>query len=138
MRKILFVLFAVISTPLVSQTISSADSTADADKIFEKVDVEATFPGGGKEWINFLLKNIDPTVPERKGCRSGTYTVVVQVIVGRDSSIRDVKALTNHGCGMEEEFMRVIKKCPKWIPATQNGHSVNAYRKIPFTFIVAR
>jgi len=68
----------------------------------------------------------------------GTFTVVVEFIVGRDSSIRDIKALTNHSFGMEEEFMRVIKKGPKWVPGTQSGRLVNAYRRIPFTFMIAR
>ena len=44
--------------------------------------------------------------------------------------------MTNHGYGMEEEAMRVIKKGPKWTPAVQNGRSVKAYRKQPITFQV--
>ncbi|MEQ1678624.1 MAG: energy transducer TonB, partial [Chitinophagaceae bacterium] len=45
-------------------------------------------------------------------------------------------SLTNHGYGMEEEAMRVIKKGPKWTPAVQNGRQVKAYRKQPITFQV--
>lgn len=138
MRTILVFLLAILAKPSFSQTVTSADSTADPDFVFEKVEVEASFPGGEKQWMNFLLKNIDPSVPVDKGCRPGTYTVRIQFIVERDGRIRDVKALTNHGFGMEEEFMRVIKKGPKWIPATQNGRLVNAYRKLPFTFVIAR
>jgi protein TonB len=37
---------------------------------------------------------------------------------------------------MEEEVMRVIKRGPKWIPASQNGRLVKAYRKQPVTFVV--
>jgi hypothetical protein len=36
---------------------------------------------------------------------------------------------------MEEEAMRVIKLGPKWAPAIQNGHEVNAYKRQPITFI---
>lgn len=138
MRILFLFLLAIISKTSFSQTVSSADSTADADLVFEKVEVEASFPGGAKEWMNFLVKNIDPNVPVEKGCRPGTYTVRIQFIVERDGRIRDVKALTNHGFGMEEEFMRVLKKGPKWVPAMQNGRLVNAYRKLPFTFVIAR
>ena len=138
MRILFLFLLAIISKPSFSQTVSTADSTADPDFVFEKVEVEASFPGGEKAWMQFLVKNIDPYVPVERGCRPGTYTVRIQFIVERDGRIRDIKALTNHGFGMEEEFIRVMKKGPKWVPASQNGHLVNAYRKQPFTFVIAR
>ena len=51
----------------------------------------------------------------------GTYTTIVIFIVDKEGNISDVKALTAHGFGMEEEVIRVIKNGPKWIPAIQNG-----------------
>jgi len=111
----------------------------DTDNIvFEKVQIEASYPGGEKAWRNFLTTNLDPNVPVKNGCKPGTYTVIVQFIVGKDSSITDVRALTNHGFGIEEEAMRIIKKGARWIPARQNGYLVNAYRKQPITFVVAK
>jgi protein TonB len=62
---------------------------------------------------------------------------MVQFIVDKQGNISDVKALTNHGYGMEEEAIRAIKRGPKWTPAIQNGRNVNAYRKQPITFVVA-
>jgi hypothetical protein len=108
------------------------------NKVFEKVEIEAQFPGGPQAWRRFLERNLNPNVPVNNKAPKGTYTVVVQYIVGRDGSISDVKAKTDHGYGMEAEAIRVIKKGPvKWIPAFQNGHTVNAYRKQPITFSVA-
>jgi len=108
----------------------------DDNKVFEKVEVEAAFRGGEKEWRNFLNRNLDVNVPVKNGCKSGTYTVVVQFIVAKDGSVSDVKALTKHGFGMEEEAIRMIRKGPDWIPAIQNGHNVKAYRRQPFTFVI--
>jgi len=48
----------------------------------------------------------------------------------------DVKALTRNGYGMEKEAIRLIKDGPRWTPAIQNGHTVNAYRKQPIIFVV--
>jgi protein TonB len=56
--------------------------------------------------------------------------------VDKGGNISDVKGLTKHGYGMEEEAIRVIKRGPKWTPAIQNGRNVNAYRKQPVTFVV--
>ena len=45
---------------------------------------------------------------------AGTYTVVVQFVVDKEGNVSDVKALTSHGYGMEDEAVRVIKKGPQW------------------------
>ena len=116
-------------------TLTDTNVYRDENVIFEKVEVEASFPGGFNEWKKFLQGNLDPTVPVKNGIKkSGDYTVVVQFVVRKDGSVSDVKALTKHGYGMEEEAMRMIKKGPHWVPAIQNGRNVNAYRKQPITF----
>lgn len=109
----------------------------DENKVFEKVEVEAQFKGGEREWRKFLERNLDPNVPVDNGAAEGTYTVVVQFIVDKEGKISDVRALSNHGHGMEQEAVRVIKKGPDWVPAIQNGRNVKAYRKQPITFVVA-
>jgi protein TonB len=76
-------------------------------------------------------------VPVDSGANAGTYTVIAQFIVHKDGSISDLKTLTNHGHGMEDEVLRVMKKSPSWIPAVQNGCNVTAYRKQPITFVIA-
>lgn len=108
----------------------------DENKIFEKVEIEAAFPGGESAWRKFLERNLNPSAPVDNGAPEGTYTVYVQFVVSKDGSISDVRALTKHGYGMEEEAVRVIKRGPKWTPAIQNGRQVNAYRKQPITFLV--
>lgn len=109
----------------------------DENKVFEKVEVEASFKGGDREWRRFLEKNLNPDVPIENGAPEGSYTVVVQFIVDKEGKISDVKATTNHGHGMEEEAIKVIRKGPDWIPAIQNGRQVKAYRKQPITFVVS-
>lgn len=108
----------------------------DDNHIFEKVEIEASFKGGEGAWRKYLERNLNPNAPVDNGAPEGTYTVYVQFVVSKDGSISDVKAMTNHGYGMEAEAVRVIKKGPSWVPAVQNGRSVNAYRKQPITFQV--
>lgn len=108
----------------------------DENKIFEKVEIEASFKGGESAWRKYLERNLNGNTPVDNGAPEGTYTVYVQFVVSKDGSISDVRPLTNHGYGMEAEAVRVIKKGPAWTPAVQNGRSVNAYRKQPITFQV--
>jgi len=107
------------------------------DKIFEKVEIEASFPGGVNGWMEFLQNNLKSIVPVDNGANPGIYTVIVQFIVHKDGSISDLKTLTNHGHGMEDEVLRVMKRSPNWIPAMQNGCTVTSYRKQPITFVIA-
>ena len=108
------------------------------DKVFDKVEIEPSFPGGAAKWRQYLEKNLDASVPVKKKAPDGVYTTVIQFIVDKEGKISDVKALTNHRYGMEEEAIRVIKKGPKWEPAIQNGRVVTAYRKQPITFVIGK
>jgi protein TonB len=108
----------------------------DENKIFEKVEIEASFKGGEGAWKKYLERNLNANAPIDNGAPEGSYTVYIQFVVSKDGSISDVKPLTNHGYGMEAEAVRVVKKGPAWVPAVQNGRSVNAYRKQPITFQV--
>ena len=108
----------------------------DNKPVFEKVEVEPSFPGGDVAWRRYLERNANSMVPVDKGAPSGVYKVMVQYIVKDDGSIHDVKALTSFGYGMETEAIRVLENSPAWSPAMQNGKKVNAYRKQPITFIV--
>ncbi|MEI9934628.1 MAG: energy transducer TonB [Ferruginibacter sp.] len=83
-----------------------------------------------------MQNNLDPNEPIDNGATPGTYTVIVQFIVGKDGAISGVHALTHFGFGMEDEAVKAIKNGPKWVPALQNGHNVNAYHSQPITFVV--
>lgn len=117
--------------------VTAQDVKPTTDSIFTKVEAEIAFPGGDQVWRNFLVRNLNIEVPYNNGARPRKYTVVIQFVVDTAGNISDIKPLTNHGYGMEEEVMRVISKAPKWIPALINGRKVKAYRKQPVTFLVS-
>jgi protein TonB len=120
-----------------SQVAELPKADPDENKIFNKVEVEASFPGGESAWRRYLQNNLDANTPVDNGASEGTYQVIVRFIVSKDGSISDVVAETSFGHGMEAEAVKIIKKGPKWTPALQNGRNVNAYRRQPITFVVA-
>ena len=132
---LLFTMTCIVSNAQVD-SLKTPDSNEAELKIFDKVDVEAKFPGGDAAWRQYLTRTLNAATPVDNGAPAGTYTVMVQFIVSKDGSISDVKALTNHGYGMEKEVIRVIQRGPKWHPAMQDGRQVRAYRKQPVTFMV--
>lgn len=129
--------FIVLSFNALAQEAPPAADTFHIDeRIFTRVDVEASFPGGAPAWKDYIIKNLKANVPIKKKAPVGSYMVIVRFIVAKDGSISDVTAETSHGYGMEQEVIRIIKKGPRWTPASQNGYSVNAYRRQPVTFVV--
>jgi protein TonB len=108
----------------------------DENKIFTKVEVEADYPGGNNAWRRYLSNNLDGSIPGNEGAPPGTYTVIVRFIVAKDGSISDVQAETDHGYGMEQESVRVIKRSGRWTPAIQNGRNVISYKRQPITWVV--
>lgn len=103
------------------------------EEIFTTVEIEAKFNGN---WRAFLERNLNAEVPVNNNAPAGRYSVVMQFVVDANGNVSDIKALTAHGYGMEEEAIRVLRKAAKWEPAIQNGNQVKAYRRQPITFDV--
>ena len=128
-----------IATPVIideGKKIVEVKKEEDENKIFDKVEIEASFPGGDGKWRQYLERNCNGQVATDNGAPEGTYTTMIQFVVDKEGNISDVRALTKHGYGMEQEAIRTIQKGPKWNPAIQNGRQVKAYRKQPITFQV--
>ena len=143
MLKIISASIALIllSTNLNAQTLKDSGNANKSrieidSKIFEKVESEAAFPGGADAWRLYLQANLNADVPVKKKAPAGTYKVVVKFIVAKNGKVKEVTAETSYGFGMEKEVIRIIKKGPNWLPAMQDGHAVNAYRRQPVTFLV--
>ncbi len=105
----------------------------EAEEIKTSVDVPAKFEGN---WIKFLQLNLNANTPVDNGAGPGRYSVVVQFVVDKEGNVSDIKALTNHGYGVEGEAVRVLKKAPKWQPAMAAGFTVKAYHRQVIVFEV--
>lgn len=110
--------------------------TVGRDTGFTKIDVAPSFKGGKDAWVRFVKKNLDAQVPVRNGAPSGQYKVVVQFIIDKEGQISDIKALTRHGYGMEEEVMRMMQLSPSWEPAQKDNQAVKVRTGQPIMFVV--
>ena len=135
-------LLILLSTTSNCQTSKDSSSRNNSrieidDKIFEKVEREAEFPGGIRAWTQYLQKNLNPEIPVKEKAPAGPYQVIVKFIVSKSGKIKEITSETSHGYGMEKEVIRIIKKGPDWVPAMQDGHAVNAYRRQTVIFMVS-
>ena len=108
----------------------------DEDAVFQVVEQSPTFPGGMKALLKWLGKEIHyPPVAEEMGI-SGK--VIVQFVIGKDGSVRDVEGLRSVDADLDKEAIRVVKKMPKWIPGKQQGVPVSVRFTLPITFKIQR
>jgi TonB-dependent SusC/RagA subfamily outer membrane receptor len=121
---------------VVREGLSSA-AAESYDKVFTKVEVPASFPGGKDAWQKYLQRNIQLDIPVVNGAPPGKYAVIVSFIVASDGTISNVKADNDPGYKTAEEAVRIIVKGPKWVPGKQNGKSVTSLVKQSITFVVS-
>jgi protein TonB len=119
-----------------SQVVEAPKAVAeDEDKVFTKVEIEASFPGGDGAWTRYVTKAIQNNIDELTDAgESGTCRV--RFIVSKDGTVSSVEALTMKNSKLAEVAVNAIRKGPKWTPAQQNGRHVNAYREQPVTFTI--
>lgn len=105
----------------------------DEDKVFTKVEIEASFPGGEGAWRNYVSKAINNNIDElTEAGESGQCRV--RFIVDKEGNVSDVEAITMKGTKLAEVAVNAIRKGPKWKPAQQNGRFVKAFREQPIQF----
>jgi N-acetylmuramoyl-L-alanine amidase len=100
-------------------------------KVYQKVQVEASFPGGLAAWTRYISRAISDSISKFTDADYGTC--VIRFIVNTDGRVTDVTATTMMGTELAQVSIHAIKNGPKWIPASQNGHVVAAYRLQPVT-----
>jgi len=93
---------------------------------------EAAFPGGDKAWMKYLVKSLEKKETADKAINGGQ--VIANFAVTNDGKLTDVFLSKSVEYALDEDTIEIILKSPNWIPAWQNGHGVNAYRKQPLTY----
>ena len=125
----------IVAPPVETGTavVEAPAAKEDEDKVFTKVEIEASFPGGEGAWTRYVTKAIQGNIDELQDAgESGTCRV--RFIVSKDGTVSSVEALTLKGSKLAEVAVNAIRKGPKWTPAQQNGRFVNAFREQPVTF----
>ncbi len=118
----------------------AADTYDDGNHTIKKIvrltDTSPIFPGGEKEMLHFIYRNIKyPTEARSKGIYGN---LTAQFIVEKDGSISNLTVKNDLGGGLKEEVLRIMKlvqEMPeKWTPATQNGKAVRFTYELPFAY----
>jgi protein TonB len=95
-------------------------------------DKQPQFPGGMQAWIAFLSRNLHAPEELESGEKK---VVIIRFHVAEDGSVTNFQVEKSAGTAFDEEVIRVLKKMPKWTPATKAGQPVSVSFTQPVTFI---
>jgi hypothetical protein len=112
-----------------SLTINNDD--AEADSVYAIPQVSPIFPGGQNAMRSFFAKNI--ITPESDG-KSVKGKVFVRFMVKKNGELSKIYLVKGLNDACNKEAIRVIKKMPSWIPATQEGDTVSSWHTLPIYF----
>ena len=107
-------------------------TTTDEEKIYDKVDKNAEYPGGTEALMKFMMTNLKyPETCRKEGIQG---RVVIKFVVNTDGSIVDMEEVRSPHADLTAEAMRIIKMMPKWTPATVGGKTIRSRFNLPVMF----
>jgi len=104
----------------------------DETAIFVLVEEMPEFHGGTAALFEYLNKNMRYPAVARDNGISGK--VIVQFVVEKDGSIKDVEVARSVDPYLDKEAVRVIQAMPKWKPGKQRNNPVRVKFTVPVTF----
>ena len=102
------------------------------EEVFMITEKSAEFPGGSASLTKYIQQNLKYPLKARRMAIEGK--VYIQLIIGKDGSILNIKVLRSLDKDCDLEAIRIMKKMPKWKPATIRGRRVKQKVIIPVVF----
>ena len=91
--------------------------------------IDAKFQNGGVEkFYDFIVANFDTSTVEKKG------QIIFEFTVNENGEVKNIKVVRDLGTNSAIELIRVLRKAPKWQPASRGGKPVSINLKMPLTF----
>ncbi|PVX52643.1 outer membrane transport energization protein TonB [Balneicella halophila] len=114
------------------QEIEEEEEVIEEQKVFVRVEKMPEYPGGTKELLKYLAKNIKyPQIAADNGIQGKVY---LKFVVEKDGKVGDVQVLRSPDKLLEKEAVRVVKTLPKFSPGMQRGKPVRVWYQVPVTF----
>lgn len=135
---------------LMVDTIPPKSSDRKDMEIFKIVEEMPRFPGcedqdlskeakencGKTRMLEYIYTNLKYPASAKESGVEGT--VIVQFIIDKTGSLRDIKVIRDVGAGCGDEVVRVLQKMIdegiQWVPGKQGGENVNVLYTLPVKF----
>lgn len=104
----------------------------ETEKTWDVVEKMPQYPGGEKELMGYLARNIKYPVEAQKNGTQGK--VIVGFTVNSAGKVVNQKVLRGVDAYLDKEAVRVVSTFPTWIPGEQKGEKVSVRYVIPIIF----
>lgn len=104
----------------------------ETEKTWDVVEKMPQYPGGEKELMGYLARNIKYPVEAQKNGTQGK--VIVGFTVNSAGEVVNQKVLRGVDAYLDKEAVRVVSTFPTWIPGEQKGEKVSVRYVIPIIF----
>ena len=102
------------------------------DSVTNLIETPAQPQGGFDSLFSYLAKNI--SYPQKAYEQGVSGEVFVQFTIETDGSVSQVNTAKGIGNGCDEEAERLMRNCPKWLPASHQGELVAQRMILPIQF----
>jgi TonB family protein len=103
---------------------SKVFSEHESDRtIFFSMQKPAVFPGGYTNWKKYVAASMKYPKDARKQRIQGAVTI--EFNVSKDGRITNAKVIQSANDLLNEEALRLIRSSPNWLPAEENGATID-------------
>jgi hypothetical protein len=127
---VLFSALLLFNTKATAQTVEDKEQNETFVRP-NKVEKQPEFYGGMKGFYKFFGAHFNMPDAAYENKISGVLMLRFNVEI--DGSLSDIVVMKDLGYGLGEEAVRVLKKSPKWIPASDKGKPVPLLFLLPIT-----
>ena len=120
------------STATIPDNPAKDNMKPDKNGVYQIVEEMPSFPGGDRELMEHIAKNIK--YPQEAMDKEIQGRVFVSFVVEKDGSVSNVELKRGIGGGCDEEAIRVISTMPKWNPGKMKGEPVRVSYMMPINF----
>ena len=111
---------------------TQTEAKVDENGIHQVCEEMPEFPGGMRECMNWLGKNVNyPATAQEKGIQG---RVIIQFVVERDGSITEPKVVRGVDPDLDKEALRVVSAMPNWKPGKHKGEVVRVKYTLPVMY----
>ena len=117
---------------IVDEEIFYIDEPLDTNAIYFVVEDLPEFPGGPQALLDYLNANVNYPAQCREAEIQGR--VLINFVVEKDGSIKNVSVLKSVHPLLDAEALRVISAMPNWKPGMEHGTPVSVQYTVPVNF----
>ncbi|PZX47576.1 energy transducer TonB [Algoriphagus chordae] len=104
------------------------------ERIIKPVSAAPSYAGGYDALCEYLNKNLHyPYLAKVRGIEG---RVVVEFVINESGNIEDIKLVESLSGSLDEEALRLVRKMPRWIPASHNGIAKSVRYQLPIQFSI--